>query len=97
MLAASNPDRIGIAFDDDRLVDHAGLRLPATLAGGMFRRLASVWRWMTPARARASTVRADARLPWTAMMRKHIPLRAGSSTGTASTTIAIPTCAPTTS
>ena len=33
MLAASNPDRIHIAFDDDRLVDHAGLLLPATLAG----------------------------------------------------------------
>ena len=32
MLAASNPDRIDIAFDDDRLVDHAGLLLPATLA-----------------------------------------------------------------
>ena len=33
MLAASNPDRIDIAFDDDRLVDHAGLLLPAPLAG----------------------------------------------------------------
>ena len=33
MLAASDPDRIDIAFDDDRLVDHAGLLLPATLAG----------------------------------------------------------------
>ena len=33
MLAPSSPDRIGIAFDDDRLVDHAGLLLPATLAG----------------------------------------------------------------
>ena len=33
MLPASNPDRIEIAFDDDRLVDHAGLLLPATLAG----------------------------------------------------------------
>ena len=32
MLAASNPDRIQIAFDDDRL-KHAGLLLPATLAG----------------------------------------------------------------
>ena len=32
MLAASDPDRIDIAFDDDRLVDHAGLLLPATLA-----------------------------------------------------------------
>ncbi len=34
MLTASNPDRIDIAFDDDRLVDHAGLLLPATLAAG---------------------------------------------------------------
>ncbi len=33
MLATSSPDRIDIAFDDDRLVDHAGLLLPATLAG----------------------------------------------------------------
>ena len=33
MLAASNPDRIQIAFDDDRLVANAGLLLPATLAG----------------------------------------------------------------
>ena len=33
MLATSSPDRIHIAFDDDRLVDHAGLLLPATLAG----------------------------------------------------------------
>ena len=29
----SKPDRIDIAFDDDRRVDHAGLLLPATLAG----------------------------------------------------------------
>ena len=33
MLATSDSDRIDIAFDDDRLVDHAGLLLPATLAG----------------------------------------------------------------
>ena len=33
MLPTSDPDRIDIAFDDDRLVDHAGLLLPATLAG----------------------------------------------------------------
>ena len=32
MLAPSSPDRIQIAFDADRLVDHAGLLLPATLA-----------------------------------------------------------------
>ena len=30
MLATSSPDRIDSAFDDDRLVDHAGLLLPAT-------------------------------------------------------------------
>ena len=33
MGPTSSPDRIDIAFDDDRLVDHAGLLLPATLAG----------------------------------------------------------------
>ena len=33
MLPTSNPDRIHITFDDDRLVDHAGLLLPSTLAG----------------------------------------------------------------
>ena len=33
MLPTSSPDRIHIAFDDDRLVDHAGLLLPATLGG----------------------------------------------------------------
>ena len=32
MLTPSSPDRIDIAFDDDRLVDHAGLLFPATLA-----------------------------------------------------------------
>ena len=32
MLATSDPDRIDIAFDDDRLVADAGLLLPATLA-----------------------------------------------------------------
>ncbi len=41
MLATSDPDRIDIAFDDDRLVDHAGLLLPATLARRLgFRELA---------------------------------------------------------
>ncbi len=41
MLPTSDPDRIDIAFDDDRLVDHAGLLLPATLAGRFgFRELA---------------------------------------------------------
>ena len=33
MGPTSDPDRIDIAFDDDRLVDQAGLLLPATLAG----------------------------------------------------------------
>ena len=41
MLPTSDPDRIDIAFDDDRLVDHAGLLLPATLARRLgFRELA---------------------------------------------------------
>ena len=43
MLATSNPDRIDIAFDDDRLVDHAGLLLPATLAAG-----SASGNWRTP-------------------------------------------------
>ena len=32
MLPRSHPDRIQIAFDDHRLVNNAGLLLPATLA-----------------------------------------------------------------
>ena len=32
MLSRSHPDRIQIAFDDHRLVNNAGLILPATLA-----------------------------------------------------------------
>ncbi len=32
MLSPSSPTRLSIAFDDDRLVAHAGLLLPATLA-----------------------------------------------------------------
>ena len=32
MLPRNHPDRIQIAFDDHRLVDNAGLLLPATLA-----------------------------------------------------------------
>ena len=32
MLPRNHPDRIRITFDDDRLVTHAGLVLPATLA-----------------------------------------------------------------
>ncbi len=32
MLPPEHPDRIQIAFDDHRLVNHAGLILPATLA-----------------------------------------------------------------
>ena len=32
MVPRNNPDRIRITFDDDRLVAHAGLVLPATLA-----------------------------------------------------------------
>ena len=58
MLAASNPDRIDIAFDDDRLVDHAGLLLPATLAAGS----ASV-HWRTP--TSTSVTRRGGRTPAT--------------------------------
>ena len=32
MLPLEDPDRIQIAFDDHRLVNNAGLLLPATLA-----------------------------------------------------------------
>ena len=32
MLPRSHPDRIQVAFDDHRLVNNAGLILPATLA-----------------------------------------------------------------
>ena len=32
MLPRNHPDRIHVAFDDRRLVDNAGLILPATLA-----------------------------------------------------------------
>ena len=32
MLPLEHPDRIQIAFDDHRLVNNAGLLLPATLA-----------------------------------------------------------------
>ena len=32
MLPLEHPDRIQIAFDDDHLVNNAGLLLPATLA-----------------------------------------------------------------
>ena len=32
MLPRNHPDRIQISFDDHRLVDNAGLILPATLA-----------------------------------------------------------------
>ena len=32
MLPQNNPDRIGVVFDDHRLVANAGLLLPATLA-----------------------------------------------------------------
>ena len=57
MLPTSDPDRIDIAFDDDRLVDHAGLLLPATLAGS-----ASV-NWRTP--TSTSVTRRGGRTPAT--------------------------------
>ena len=55
MLAASNPERIDIAFDDDRLVDHAGLLLPATLAGRLgLRELADAYLDLGDAAGRAN-------------------------------------------
>ena len=59
MLPTSNPDRIDIAFDDDRLVDHAGLLLPATLAG----RLGLRAHWRTP--TSTSVTRRGGRTPAT--------------------------------
>ena len=32
MPSSHTLDRVGVAFDDHRLIDHAGLLLPATLA-----------------------------------------------------------------
>ena len=58
MLATSDPDRIDIAFDDDRLVADAGLLLPATLARGS----ASV-NWRTP--TSTSVTRRGGRTPAT--------------------------------
>ena len=56
MLAASNPERIDIAFGDDRLVDHAGLPLPATLAGRLgLRALADAHLDLGDAPGRANT------------------------------------------
>ena len=37
MLPLERPDRIQIAFDDHRLVNNAGLLLPATSTSGMRR------------------------------------------------------------
>ena len=39
MLPQNNPDRIGVVFDDHRLVANAGLLLPATLAQHLLREL----------------------------------------------------------
>ena len=38
MLSRNHPDRIRIAFDDHRLVNNAGLILPATLGRSSFSR-----------------------------------------------------------
>ena len=55
MLPTSDPDRIHIAFDDDRLVDHAGLLLPATLAGRLgLRELADAYLDLGDAPGRAN-------------------------------------------
>ena len=55
MLPTSNADRIDIAFDDDRLVDQAGLLLPATLAGRLgLRELADAYLDLGDAPGRAN-------------------------------------------
>ena len=52
MLPLEHPDRIQIAFDDHRLVNNAGLLLPATLAGRLTRS------------ARRLTLHLPKRWPW---------------------------------
>ena len=50
MLPRHQPDRIRIAFDDHRLVNNAGLILPATLALhlGLPHWLIGTWTWAGP-------------------------------------------------
>ena len=47
MLPRHHPDRIRIAFDDHRLVNNAGLILPATLALhlGLPQLVGPAWTW----------------------------------------------------
>ena len=47
MLPRNHPDRIDVAFDDRRLVNNAGLILPATLALrlGLPELLTGAWTW----------------------------------------------------
>ena len=65
MLPTSDPDRIDIAFDDDRLVDHAGLLLPATLGATWVAWLAgsAFVNWRTP--TSTSVTRRGGRTPAT--------------------------------
>ena len=50
MLPRHQPDRIRIAFDDHRLVNNAGLILPATLALhlGLPQLVTGTWTWAGP-------------------------------------------------
>ena len=50
MLPRNHPDRIHVAFDDHRLVNNAGLILPATLALhlGLPNWLTGAWTWAMP-------------------------------------------------
>ena len=51
MLPLGHPDRIQIAFDDHRLVNNAGLILPAILAQHLGLWLTGIWTWAGPHRA----------------------------------------------
>ena len=48
MLPRNHLDRIQVAFDDHRLVDNAGLLLPATLALhlGLSQLVQQAWTWV---------------------------------------------------
>ena len=49
MLPRNHPDGIHIAFDDHRLVNNAGLILPATLALHLgLPQLTGTWTWAGP-------------------------------------------------
>ena len=48
MLPRNHLDRIHITFDDHRLVNNAGLLLPATLALAFPNWLTGTWTWAGP-------------------------------------------------